>query len=202
MGEKRSDREEIRKRRDQKEKRSEREERRESSVIAAGQAFNQNWDVMKGVAELRRRWNGASVLNGRHHFVGSALHRSGTGTFPRTRIQVRKTLARTRAIPSEQITEFEPVVRGQDIAVFAAGVVPFVWATGEFWRRVLRGEVFGTGRDSVRIDNPFDESEGGAGRSSGGRKLTKSALNVAALLFAIAGGSLLLALVAFLQAGN
>ncbi len=108
---------------------------------------------------------------------------------------------------------FEPEVRNQDIAVFAAGVLPFVWATGEFWRRVLRGEVFGTGRDKVVIPKPssfaaeeadLDEGEAGEGKSAKrrapGRQLTSAALNAAYALFVIAGGSLALALVAFLQA--
>ena len=91
---------------------------------------------------------------------------------------------------------FEPEVRNSDVAVFVAGVVPFVWATGEFWRRVLKGEVFGTGRDSVRFDQPFNDNA----ERAGGRKLTSTALNAAYALFIVAGGSLALALVAFLQA--
>ena len=91
---------------------------------------------------------------------------------------------------------FEPEVRNSDVAVFVAGVVPFVWATGEFWRRVLKGEVFGTGRDSVRFDQPFNDNA----ERVGGRKLTSTALNAAYALFIVAGGSLALALVAFLQA--
>lgn len=90
---------------------------------------------------------------------------------------------------------FEPEVRKQDLAVFVAGVIPFIWATGEFWRRVLKGEVFGTGKDSVRF-----EMEGVEDTGAGGRKLTSTALNAAYLLFIIAGGSLGLALIAFLQA--
>merc|ERR1712032_112756 len=92
--------------------------------------------------------------------------------------------------------KFEPEVRASDLGVFIAGAIPFVWATGEFWRRVLRGEVFGTGRDSVRFDQPWSEGD----QPGGGRKLTSSALNAAYFLFLIAGGSLLLALVAFVQA--
>ncbi|UPQ98788.1 hypothetical protein HOP50_03g20940 [Chloropicon primus] len=91
---------------------------------------------------------------------------------------------------------FEPEVRGSDVAVFVAGVIPFAWATGSFWTRVLKGEVFGTGRDRVVFDQPFSDN----GAKPGARKLTSAALNVSYALFIIAGGSLALALVAFLQA--
>lgn len=94
---------------------------------------------------------------------------------------------------------FEPQVRNSDIAVFIAGVIPFVWATGEFWRRVLKGEVFGTGKDRVIFDQSFNDN---ASSASGGRKLTSTALSAAYGLFAIAGVSLALALVAFVQAGS
>ena len=101
----------------------------------------------------------------------------------------------TTATANPEMT-FEPEVRAQDLGVFVAGVIPFIWATGEFWRRVLKGEVFGTGRDSVRFEQPWNEEE----VQPGGRKLTSSALNAAYLLFLVAGGSLFLALIAFLQA--
>lgn len=39
----------------------------------------------------------------------------------------------------------------QDSIVFAIGVLPFAWATVEFWRRIAVGESFGTGKDSVII---------------------------------------------------
>ena len=65
--------------------------------------------------------------------------------------------------PPPAAMTFEPEVRNSDVAVFVAGVVPFVWATGEFWRRVLKGEVFGTGRDSVRFDQPFNDNAERAG---------------------------------------
>ena len=83
--------------------------------------------------------------------------------------------------------------------MFVVGVLPFIWATGEFWRRVLRGEVFGTGRDSVVIPKDFGEQgdEEGGGRR---RVLTSSALTTAWLLFAIAGASVAIALVVFFEA--
>jgi hypothetical protein len=47
---------------------------------------------------------------------------------------------------------FEPRgITTQDSIVFAIGVLPFAWATVEFWRRIAVGESFGTGKDSVII---------------------------------------------------
>jgi len=47
---------------------------------------------------------------------------------------------------------FEPRgVTTLDSIVFAIGVLPFAWATVEFWRRIAVGESFGTGKDSVII---------------------------------------------------
>ena len=101
--------------------------------------------------------------------------------------------------PTTNTADFAPVVRQSDVVVFVVGVLPFIWATGEFWRRVLRGEVFGTGRDSVVIPKDFGEQgdEGGGGRR---RVLTSSALTTAWLLFAIAGASVAIALVVFFEA--
>eukprot|EP00968_Pinguiococcus_pyrenoidosus_P003079 scaffold183_cov249-Pinguiococcus_pyrenoidosus.AAC.2 len=46
----------------------------------------------------------------------------------------------------------------QDTVVFAIGVVPFAWATVEFWRRIAVGLGFGTGKDSIVIDPDTDYS--------------------------------------------
>lgn len=67
-----------------------------------------------------------------------------------------------------------------DVWVFVAGIIPFVWATIEFWRRIAVGEPFGTGSDSVII------GEGNNPESSHGKRvLGKDALIVAYLLFGI-----------------
>lgn len=77
-----------------------------------------------------------------------------------------------------------------DIAVFIAGLIPFGWATIEFWRRIAVGASFGTGADSVVIDPNLEVvtiGEDGAPMSSRGRQvLGKGALAVAYLLFGIA----------------
>jgi len=89
------------------------------------------------------------------------------------------------------------------IIVFIIGVIPFVWATWEFWRRIAVGASFGTGKDSVVIPSPFEETdndlimigEDGNPLSSRGRQtLDRGALTVAYVLFAVAGGSIAIAI--------
>lgn len=72
-------------------------------------------------------------------------------------------------------------LRNTDVLVFIAGLIPFGWATVEFWRRIAVGQPFGTGSDSVYIgkDNAPDESRGR-------RVLDRGAFLVAYLLFGIA----------------
>lgn len=67
-----------------------------------------------------------------------------------------------------------------DVWVFVIGIIPFLWATIEFWRRIAVGEPFGTGSDSVIIgeDNNPDSSRGR-------RVLGKDALIVAYILFGV-----------------
>uniref|UniRef100_A0A7S0T984 Uncharacterized protein n=1 Tax=Pseudo-nitzschia delicatissima TaxID=44447 RepID=A0A7S0T984_9STRA len=76
-------------------------------------------------------------------------------------------------------------IKNPDVWVFGAGVFPFAWATYEFWRRIMFGETFGTGTDSVIIgmeDSPSD--------SRGIRVLGRGALITAYCLFVIAFGTL------------
>lgn len=86
------------------------------------------------------------------------------------------------------------------LIVFIIGIIPFIWATIEFWRRIAVGASFGTTSDSVVIPSPFDSdistenSEGlitigedGNPMSSRGRQtLDRGALTVAYVLFGIA----------------
>jgi len=70
-----------------------------------------------------------------------------------------------------------------DVVVFIIGLIPFVWATIEFWRRIAVGEPFGTGKDSVYIgkdDTPLE--------SRGLRTLDRGAFFVAYVLFGVAAG--------------
>lgn len=80
---------------------------------------------------------------------------------------------------------FSELVKNTDFLVFVAGIFPFMWATYEFWRRIMFGESFGTGTDSVIIgmnDAPSD--------SRGQRVLGQGALITAYVLFVCAFGTL------------
>ena len=89
------------------------------------------------------------------------------------------------------------------LIVFIIGIIPFIWATIEFWRRIAVGASFGTTTDSVVIPSPFDtatntDSEGNNDKlitigednnpmSSRGRQtLDRGALTVAYVLFGVA----------------
>ena len=100
-------------------------------------------------------------------------------------------LAAEEAVSAVQT--FEPRgVTAQDTVVFVLGCAPFLWATVEFWRRIAVGESFGTGQDSVIIND-----------TSGGRKnpvrrvLGQDAIIAARILFALAFASGVLVLIAF-----
>jgi len=75
----------------------------------------------------------------------------------------------------------------QDIVIFIIGVIPFIWATIEFFRRVSLGLPFGTGSDSVTI---FIGEDDNVESSRGRRVLGKGALVIAILLFGIASASI------------
>jgi len=68
-----------------------------------------------------------------------------------------------------------------NILIFIIGLVPFLWATVEFWRRIAFGEAFGTGKDSVIIGEDMKPSS-----SRGRRTLGRGALVTAYVLFGIA----------------
>jgi hypothetical protein len=99
-------------------------------------------------------------------------------------------------------TSFEPSAAGLSptttVVVFIVGVIPYIWATIEFWRRIAVGESFGTGADSVVISIGEDENP----ESSRGRRvLGKGALVIAYILFAIAAAVLGLVLWSVLTTG-
>ena len=96
----------------------------------------------------------------------------------------------------------EPLSNTANVVVFLIGLIPFGWATVEFWRRIAVGATFGTGRDSVIIPKPQDVmldddgnplitigEDNNPGSSRGRQVLGKDALIVAYLLFAIAAAS-------------
>eukprot|EP00569_Conticribra_weissflogii_P006326 CAMPEP_0171348668 /NCGR_PEP_ID=MMETSP0878-20121228/31529_1 /TAXON_ID=67004 /ORGANISM="Thalassiosira weissflogii, Strain CCMP1336" /LENGTH=168 /DNA_ID=CAMNT_0011853093 /DNA_START=36 /DNA_END=539 /DNA_ORIENTATION=+ len=100
--------------------------------------------------------------------------------------QVPQLLQNDTMQPVEQLSPTTTLV------VFIIGIIPFVWATYEFWRRIAFGEPFGTGSDSVVIPSPLnsdnDENlisigeDGNPASSRGRRTLDKGALLVAYVL--------------------
>ena len=87
---------------------------------------------------------------------------------------------------------FEPRgITPEDSVVFIIGCVPFLWATVEFWRRIAVGDSFGTGKDSVIINDT-------SGKRSKPlqRVLGQDAIIAARILFALAFGSAVLVLIA------
>ena len=90
------------------------------------------------------------------------------------------------------LTTFEPRgITTEDTVVFVVGCVPFVWATIEFWRRIFVGDPFGTGKDSVVINDTS-----GNRPKAVRRVLGKDAIIAAQILFALAGASGVLVLIA------
>mmetsp|Transcript_13272 Transcript_13272/g.28611 ORF Transcript_13272/g.28611 Transcript_13272/m.28611 type:complete len:217 (-) Transcript_13272:78-728(-) len=95
-------------------------------------------------------------------------------------------------------TKFEPRgITTEDTIVFILGCVPFVWAGIEFWRRIAVGDPFGTGRDSVIINDTS-----GNRPQPVRRVLGKDAIIAARILFALAFASGALVLVAGLDVLN
>lgn len=103
---------------------------------------------------------------------------------------------------SPPLPSAEALSPATNVAVFVVGLIPFAWATVEFWRRIAVGATFGTGKDSVVIPRPQDVLLDGDGNplitigedanpaSSRGRQvLGKDALVVAYLLFGIAAAA-------------
>eukprot|EP00578_Thalassiosira_sp_NH16_P022637 CAMPEP_0181094854 /NCGR_PEP_ID=MMETSP1071-20121207/10210_1 /TAXON_ID=35127 /ORGANISM="Thalassiosira sp., Strain NH16" /LENGTH=235 /DNA_ID=CAMNT_0023177201 /DNA_START=170 /DNA_END=877 /DNA_ORIENTATION=- len=113
--------------------------------------------------------------------------------------QLSGIVSEAEVVQNLQIEQLSPTTT---IIVFIIGIIPFVWATYEFWRRIAVGASFGTGSDSVVIPSPFEEDDGGLitigedddpNSSRGRRTLDRGALTVAYVLFAVAGGSVAIA---------
>jgi hypothetical protein len=78
--------------------------------------------------------------------------------------------------------------------IFIIGIIPFLWATYEFWSRIAVGKNFGTGSDSIQIRPPSSSKttigkDGDPLKSRGQRVLGDDALLVAYVLFAVAIGA-------------
>ena len=88
-------------------------------------------------------------------------------------------------------TPYDLSLQNTNVVVFIAGLIPFLWATIEFWRRIAIGEPFGTSQDSVLIAPPQTtkiSQKDDSSRSRGRRTLGRGALVVAYILFTIAAG--------------
>ena len=94
--------------------------------------------------------------------------------------------------PGVQAVAFDPSVQALDptttVVVFVLGLVPFVWAAVEFWRRIAVGEPFGTGKDSIIISD--EEVEGS--RFGSRPVLGKGAIYLARGLMVVAFGTVAL----------
>ena len=141
----------------------------------------------------RREQRGNSKPFNNHHAIGNY------NTPPLKAIDPMQVSEEIR-VDNLQIEQLSPTTT---IVVFIIGIIPFIWATYEFWRRIAVGASFGTGSDSVIIPSPFDGGDGkdlitigedNKPTSSRGRQtLDRGALIVAYILFALAGGSVLIA---------
>lgn len=80
-------------------------------------------------------------------------------------------------------------LENKDVWIFIAGIIPFGWATIEFWRRIAVGQPFGTGKDSIYIGQDNAPTE-----SRGRRVLDRGAFLVAYLLFGIAAAAIAITL--------
>jgi hypothetical protein len=97
---------------------------------------------------------------------------------------------------------FEPSSAGLSptttVVVFIVGVIPYIWATIEFWRRIAVGASFGTGSDSVVFSIGEDDNP----ESSRGKQvLGKGALVIAYILFTIAAAIIGLVLFSVITTG-
>jgi hypothetical protein len=100
-------------------------------------------------------------------------------------------MAAVAAAP-DMVPTFEPRgITTEDTIVFVIGCVPFVWATIEFWRRIFVGDPFGTGQDSVIINDTSGNRPKGVRRVLG-----QDAITAAYILFALAGASAVLVAIA------
>lgn len=107
--------------------------------------------------------------------------------------------ATATAIASTEQSIAPPPIEGlsptANVIIFIIGLIPFIWATYEFWSRIAVGASFGTGADSIQI-RPSGTTIGSDGdplKSRGQQVLGDDALAVAYFLFAVAIASVSIA---------
>ena len=102
------------------------------------------------------------------------------------------TLLPSAVSAAEAAIEFTPRgITPEDTIVFVVGCVPFLWATVEFWRRIAVGDPFGTGQDSVIINDTS-----GQRKQAVRRVLGQDAIIAARILFGLAAASAVLVVIA------
>jgi hypothetical protein len=130
----------------------------------------------------------------------TSIRPTATGVGRRTQLPSPRASALSMLLdPSSSIeiaTAADLSLQNKDVLVFIAGVVPFAWATVEFWRRIAVGEPFGTGKDSVYIGKDNAPSE-----SRGRQTLDQGAFTVAYILFGLAAGAIGLTLYSVISSG-
>lgn len=144
-----------------------------------------------GFAPVRTTHHSCVATNARR-FTELSIHPESMSSFLLSG-EISNTLEHGTQVGRESI-QAEQLDSTTTIIVFIIGIIPFLWATVEFWRRIAVGASFGTGSDSVVIPRPSDDlvtiGEDGNPLSSRGRQtLDRGALTVAYVLFAIAAGS-------------
>ena len=120
-------------------------------------------------------------LNGRQRVSLSMTFLDSTFSLIATSLQDQSThqlLEATTTATTQQIDETAaaPIIIEQlspttTLIVFIIGIIPFIWATIEFWRRIAVGASFGTTADSVVIPSPFDNDTSSKENSEGNDKL-------------------------------
>ncbi len=85
-----------------------------------------------------KAWSQASTLKGRS-ILSMSLAESEVASFASNQLDTVASSATT-----------SPVIQGlspeANVAVFIIGIIPFLWATYEFWSRIAVGASFGTGK--------------------------------------------------------
>jgi len=164
-------------------------------------AFHPTLSSIKRLTFGRRHANHPTIKSrtpSDHHIFGTKLMAIEPSSlhvaFSNTLLSYEETI--TQQSLSMQDASIEQLSPTTTLIVFIIGLVPFLWATYEFWRRIAFGEPFGTGSDSVIIPSPdqaFIGEDGNTKSSRGRRTLDKSALTVAYVLFAVAASSVIVA---------
>ena len=152
-----------------------------------------------------------TFLDSSSHEVLSTLQQS-------TQLLLTETTTATSiqpTLPIDESLQIEQLSPTTTLIVFIIGIIPFIWATIEFWRRIAVGASFGTGSDSVVIPSPFDNNneedddglisigeDGNPLSSRGRRTLDRGALGVAYVLFGVAAFSVGIAVASVIMGPN